>query len=61
MSKKQESKDNKFFFSIILVFVLVFSSVVLWQKPDLFGEVLSFLTGVFGGGLGGYGFASRKK
>ena len=59
--KKQEAWDSKFYLTVIFLFVLVFSGLVLWKKPDSFGEVLSFLAGLFGGGLGGYGLASKKK
>lgn len=59
--KKRDSWDNKFYLVIVLIFVLIFSCLVLWKKPELFNETLSFLAGTFGGGLGGYGLASRKK
>jgi hypothetical protein len=59
--KKRDSWDSKFYLVILLTFVLLFSCLVLWKKPDLFNEVLSFLTGAFGGGLGGYGLGSKKK
>jgi hypothetical protein len=58
--KKSDSWDNKFYLVAILIFVLLFSCLVLWKKPEFFSEVLSFLTGVFGGGLGGYGWANKK-
>lgn len=59
--KHQHSWDSKFYLIVILVFILVFSGLVIWKKPDLFNEVLSFLVGAFGGSFGGYGLASRKK
>ena len=59
--RERESADNKWYFAGILLFILIFSGLVLKQRPDLFSEVLSFLAGLFGGGLGGYGFASKKK
>lgn len=59
--KKRDSWDGKFYLVIILCFILAFSALVLSKEPDLFGEVLSFLAGLFGGGLGGYGLATRKK
>lgn len=59
--KQQESWDSKFCFIVVLAFILIFSVLILWKKPDLFNEVLSFLAGLFGGGLGGYGLGSRKK
>lgn len=57
----RDSWDSKFYLVAILIFVLIFSGSVLYLKPDLFAEVLSFLAGIFGGGLGGYGFAKAKK
>lgn len=59
--KKRESRDGKFYLTSVLAFILLFSGLVMWKKPDLFSEVLSFLVGVFGGSLGGYGLASRIK
>lgn len=59
--KKSESRDGKFYLIIILAFILLFSGLVLWKKPELFSEVLSFLTGALGGGLGGYGLASKNR
>ena len=58
--KIQESKDNKFYFVAIILFILIFSGGVLWKHPDLFNMVLGFLAGLFGGSLGGYGFASKN-
>jgi hypothetical protein len=60
-NQKQYSWDSKFYLVIMLAFILSFSGLVIWKKPDLFGEVLSFLTGAFGGGLGGYGLAFVRK
>ncbi len=59
--KKRESRDSKFYLLVVLIFVILFSGLVMWKKPDLFSEVLSFLTGAFGGGLGGYGIAQKRK
>lgn len=59
--KKRESDDERFYLMVTLLFVVLFSGLVLWREPDLFKEVLTFLAGLFGGGLGGYGLASRKK
>lgn len=59
--KIRDSWDSKFYLITILTFILIFSSLILYKKPDLFNEVLSFLAGIFGGGLGGYGLALNKK
>ena len=59
--RKQESWDNKFYLVIVVVFILLFSGLVLWKNPALFNEVLYFLAGLFGGGLGGYGLANKRK
>jgi hypothetical protein len=59
--KKRYSSDNKLYFLGIFIFILLFSGLVLWKKPESFGEVLSFIAGLFGGGLGGYGLGSKKK
>ena len=58
---KQKSWDSKFTFSLTLMFIFGFSALVLIIKPDLFDQVLSFLAGAFGGGLGGYGLALKEK
>lgn len=59
--KKRDSADAKFYMVVILVFILLFTALILWRRPDYFGEVLSFLAGLFGGSLGGYGWSSRHK
>lgn len=59
--KKQDSKDSKFNLIVVLIFILLFSGGVLIYKPELFSQVLSFLAGLFGGGLGGYGWAKSKR
>lgn len=58
--KIRESKDSKFYIVIILLFVFAFSSLILFKRPELFSEVLSFLAGLFGGAFGGYGWSQRK-
>jgi cytochrome c1 len=58
--KQRSSYDSKFYLIVVLIFVLIFSGLVIYFKPDLFSQVLSFLTGIFGGGLGGYGFGKLK-
>jgi len=58
--KKTDSYDSKFYLVVVLIFILVFSGLVLWFKSDLFPEVLSFLAGLFGGGIGGYGFGKIR-
>ncbi len=59
--KKQDSWDSKFYLVVVLLFTLALSGLVLWKKPDLLNEVLSFLGGLFGGGFAGYGVGSRKR
>lgn len=58
--RKRESFDTKFILIGILIFVLLFSCLVLWKKPDVFSEVLSLIVGLFGGGAGGYGLGKSK-
>ena len=58
---QRDSWDSKFYLIVILVFILIFAGAVLNWKPDLFSQVLSFLAGIFGGGLGGYGYALKNK
>lgn len=59
--KKRESENSKFFLTVVLLFILIFSAMIVWKLPEYFGEVLSFLAGLFGGTLGGYGWSSRNK
>lgn len=59
--KKRESYDAKFLFVGVLTFVLIFSALVLWKKPDVFSEVLSLIVGLLGGGAGGYTFGKWSK
>ena len=58
--KMQESWDSKFYLVVILIFILAFAGGVAWKLPDYFGEVLSFVAGLFGGSLGGYGLAKIR-
>src|ERR1700722_215113 len=58
--KKIASADSRFYLKMVLVFVLIFAALVLWLDKDIFSQVLSFLAGLFGGGLGGYGFGKLK-
>ena len=58
--QRSESYDNKFYVVIVLAFIFGFSALILWRRPDYFPELLSFLAGLFGGGLGGYGLARIK-
>jgi len=58
--KKRSSFDNRFHLIAALVFVLLFSGLVLWQKPDVFEQVLALVVGLFGGGAGGYALGRRS-
>ena len=58
--KKRDSMDSKIYFIGILVFILIFSGFILYKDPNMFPSVLSFLAGLFGGGVGGYGWAKSK-
>jgi len=58
--RQRDSYDMKFYLIGILLFVLLFSGLVLWKKPDVFSEVLSLIVGLFGGGVGGYGIGKTK-
>lgn len=58
--RKTESYDGKFYLIVIISFILIFSGLVLWAKPDIFSQVLSLIVGLFGGGIGGYGFGKSK-
>lgn len=59
--KKRESRDSKFGLVTILVFILLFSGLVLWKYPGSFSEVLSLLIGLFGGAFGGYGYGKKQQ
>ena len=59
--KKRESKDSRFYLVVVLLFILLFSGLVIWVKPDLFTQVLSLIAGLFGGGLGGYGLGIKTR
>ena len=58
--RKSDSFDSKFYLVAILIFVILFSLLVLWLKPDMFLEVLSFLVGLLGGGGVGYGLRAAR-
>jgi len=58
--KKRESGDNKFYLVVVLIFICIFAGGVLFNEPEYFDVVLSFLAGIFGGGLGGYGLGLKK-
>lgn len=58
--RKRESYDSKFILIGIFLFILIFSGLVLWKKPDIFSQVLSLIVGLLGGGAGGYGIGKSK-
>lgn len=59
--KKRDSFDYKFVLIVILLFILLFSALVLWKYPDTFPQVLSLIIGLLGGGAGGYGLGTKSK
>ncbi|MBI2454019.1 MAG: hypothetical protein HYV54_00360 [Parcubacteria group bacterium] len=59
---KINSKNDRFYLVIILIFVLLMSAGVLIFKPDFFTEVLSALLGFAGGfGVGKFKSGSPKE
>jgi hypothetical protein len=57
----RDSYDAKFYLVVVLIFITVFSLIVIYWKPELFSQVLSFLAGIFGGGLGGVRLSAERK
>ena len=59
--KKRASYDGKFYLLAMLLFIMLFSLVVLRYKPEVFSEVLSLVLGALGGGIGGYGIGKSRQ
>lgn len=59
---KISSSDSKYYVTLILVFVIIICSFVLFLKPDYFTQVLSALLGFAGGfGVGKYKLVLTEK
>lgn len=54
--RTQESYDNKYYFTGIVVAMLLIVGAVIWQVPEFTTEVLALLIGL----VGGYGFGKQK-
>jgi hypothetical protein len=52
--KRRASSDERFRLVSLMLFVFLFSGLVLLFKPDSFEQVLALVIGLFGGGAGGY-------